>query len=155
MIELERQFRKARSIPLTPLVDVLCCLLIFFMLSTSFVRTQAMELSLPSQGAPQGGKTVHVYISNNGEMFLENQTVDEKSLHHLLRERLFAEPDSHVLVEVANKVSVQALVRVLDRIYLSGGRNVSIDNWNIPAQYCRFNGIFATACALYAFFPVK
>jgi biopolymer transport protein ExbD len=133
MIELERQYRKARGIPLTPLVDVLCCLLIFFMLSTSFVRTEAMELSLPSQAGVQTGKIVHIYISNNGEMFLENRSVDDKTLHHQLRERLFAEPDSHVLVMVANKVSVQTLVRVLDRIYLSGGRNVSVDNWNVAS----------------------
>lgn len=132
MIDIEREPRKTRAIPLVPLVDVLCCLLIFFMLSTSFVRTEAMELSLPSQaGLQKGGKVVHIFISNNGETFVERESVGEKKMRQVLRERLFANPDSHVLVLVADKVSVQTLVHVLDRIYLSGGRNISIDNWRM------------------------
>ncbi len=134
MIDIERSFRKTRGIPLVPLVDILCNLLIFFMLSTSFVSTEAMELSLPSQVAlsqASGDKIVHVFISNNGETFLENKSVSENELRHNLRERLFADPESHVLVLVADKVSVQTLVRVLDRVYLSGGRNIAIDNWRM------------------------
>ncbi len=121
-----------RGIPLVALVDILCNLLIFFMLSTSFARTEAMELSLPSQGQLQkDSKIVHIFISDNGETFLESKSVDERKLRHMLRERLFADPDSHVLVQVAKQVSVQTLVHVLDRIYLSGGRNISIADWKM------------------------
>lgn len=136
LINIERQHRRSRAIPLTPLVDVVCNLLIFFMLSTTFVRTESMELSLPSSEksavVAADASATYIYVSNNGETFLGNKSVDISSLPDLLVDEMHGKADARIMVLVANQVSVQTLVTVMDEVYRAGGRNVSVADWKMP-----------------------
>lgn len=138
MLEIERQPRKAKSIPLISLIDVVFQLLIYFMLTTSFTRSESLELALPAsaekvpvevaKGADM--KTLHIYISDTGETFLERQSLGEKEMSEELTHLFTASPERGVLVMSAGKVSVGVLVKVLDRIYSAGGRNIAVSDWN-------------------------
>lgn len=138
MLEIERLPRKAKSIPLISLIDVVFQLLIYFMLTTSFTRSESLELALPSNAKPsaeaskQTEKTLHIYISDTGETFLERASVGEKEMMDKLASIFTASPNRGVLVLSAGKVSVGALVKVLDRIYSAGGRNIAVADWIIP-----------------------
>lgn len=141
MVEIERNRRKTKTIPLISLIDVVFQLLIYFMLTTSFTRTESLELLLPAQAVEQEGsgaaakpaqKTLHVYISDTGETFLERESLGEKDLADRLATIFKESPDRGVLVLSAGKVSVGSLVKVLDRIYSAGGRNIAVADWSIP-----------------------
>jgi len=140
MIEIERQLRKSKSIPLISLIDVVFQLLIYFMLSTSFTRSESLELALPSDApkhleigrGKEDAQTLHIYISNTGETFLEKQSVGEHELLGELRSRLAINPDRGILLLSANEVPVQVMVRVLDRIYTAGGKNIAVADWVMP-----------------------
>ncbi len=133
MIHIERQFRRARPIPLTSLVDILCCLLFFFMLSTSFVRQESMELMMPSDSAKRDAKqqVMYIYVSDNGEVFLGNKSMGLRDLSLRLVDEFEKNVDQHIMVLVSSKVSVQTMVTVLDKIYLTGARNVSVSDWKM------------------------
>ena len=140
MIDIQRQKRQSKSIPLVSLIDVIFQLLIYFMLTTSFVRTESLELSLP-QAVKAGSKvisikgkekTLHIYISDIGETFLESKTMNEQEMMEELKKIFVASPDRGVLVLSSSKVTVQVMVRVMDRIYTSGGRNIAVADWIIP-----------------------
>ena len=135
LIHIERQQRRSRVIPLTPLVDVLCCLLIFFMLSTNFARLQTLELTLPTEVAPQKvvpGQVMQVHVSNNGEIFLSGTSMSPSDLSARLSSVFSTKPDQPVMVMVADKVSVQTLVTVLDRINAAGGQSIAVYDWKMP-----------------------
>lgn len=140
MIEIYRQPRQSKSIPLVSLIDVIFQLLIYFMLTTSFVRTESLELALPqavkagSQAAKKvEEKTLHIYISDIGETFLEQKSMNEQEMMEELKKLFTASPERGVLVLSASRVSVQVMVRVMDRIYTAGGRNIAVADWVIPA----------------------
>ncbi|MEI6730529.1 MAG: biopolymer transporter ExbD [Pseudomonadota bacterium] len=139
MIEFERQARRAKSIPLVSLIDVVFQLLIYFMLTSSFTRSESLELLLPpavnaaSQAAKnEDAKTIHIYISDLGETFIEQRSVGEQQMVSELKEMLASNPDNGILVLSASKVSVQVMVRVMDRIYTAGGKNVAVADWVMP-----------------------
>jgi biopolymer transport protein ExbD len=141
MIDIERQLRKAKSIPLISLIDVVFQLLIYLMLSTSFTRAESLELSLPSNANtvklaanPEDAQTVHIYISDNGETFLENQSIGEKDIPEQLKPLLALDAHRGILILSASKVSVELLVRVMDRIYTAGGKNIAVADWIMPVK---------------------
>lgn len=140
MIEIERQTRKSKTIPLISLIDVVFQLLIYFMLTTSFTRSESLQLSLPP--APQAAQlakaddaqTVHIYISNTGETFIESKSVGEDDMARDLRSLVAVNPDRGILILSAAKVPVRVLVRVMDRIYSAGGKNIAVADWVLPTQ---------------------
>jgi biopolymer transport protein ExbD len=136
MIDIERQPRKAKSIPLVSLIDVVFMLLIYLMLTTSFTRSESLELALPAAATSVVDpakqpvmKTLHIYISNTGEIFLERKSLSEQQMSEELTGLFTESPDRGVLVLSASKVSVGSLVKVLDRIYSAGGRNIAVADW--------------------------
>lgn len=133
MIYIERSFRRARTIQLTSLVDILCCLLFFFMLSTSFVRQESMELLLPSDASKRdlSQQVMYIYVSDNGEIFLGNKSTDISSFSDRLVDEFEKNIDQNIMVLVASKVSVQTMVTVLDKIYQTGARNISVADWRM------------------------
>ena len=139
MIEIQRQTRRAKSIPLISLIDVVFQLLIYFMLTTSFTRSESLELLLPptvEASKPvvkkEDEKTLHIYISDAGETFLEQKSMSEHDMYLELQKIFTSNPERGVLVLSAGKVSVQVLVRVMDRIYTAGGKNIAVADWIIP-----------------------
>lgn len=90
-------FRRRRPeeprVDLTPMVDVVFNLLIFFMISTTFVEMPGIDVKLPESSASRSEKTpqeVKVYLSVDGEIFLG----DEKVSFETLRTRLESFPDA-------------------------------------------------------------
>lgn len=130
-MQFERSTKKPRQIGLTPLIDVVFLLIIFFMLSTSFVKTESMELSFPSgqevKSTPQ--TAIRVFVHDDNRLFLDNKEMSADALKAQLRLLLFKDPDRSILLLSGDNVSVQRLVSIMDDIYLMGGRNVSITEW--------------------------
>lgn len=119
--------RRGRTISLTPLIDVVFILLLFFMLASSFRDWRGIALEAPASavhGAGWSGALL-VEIRRDG-LRLSGQ---ELSLHELtarLAAHLEREPDQRVLVRPGTGVSWQDTVSVLDRIEATGARGVSL-----------------------------
>jgi biopolymer transport protein ExbD len=83
-----RKKREAPRVDLTPMVDVVFLLLIFFMISTTFVETPGISVKLPessSQQRKQEVKEVKVYLSKDGRIFLGEQEVEQAELRRRLK----------------------------------------------------------------------
>lgn len=130
-MQFERTTRKPRQIGLTPLIDVVFLLIIFFMLSTSFIKTESMEMSFPgAQVVNEKPKSaIQIFVHDDERLFLGEEEVSVADLKAQLRLLLFKDPDRSVLVLTADGVTVQRLVSIMDDVYLMGGRNVSVANW--------------------------
>ncbi|MFO1241657.1 MAG: biopolymer transporter ExbD [Rickettsiales bacterium] len=132
MIHFERRRRSVQGLNLTSLVDVILMLVIFFMLTTSFVRIQYMDLSLPGNGAPppKAAKNVTTFldIANNGEVRLDGKPVPLVQLEENLRTLFKQKPNQKILVKCGDMVSVQRLVTIMDTIDIAGGKSVAVDH---------------------------
>src|SRR5690606_29160828 len=74
--------RKPISLNLTPLIDVLFILIVFFMLTTSFMRIESLELILPSASSStsKSNDTTHIFIAADGTITLGRRVVEQGEL---------------------------------------------------------------------------
>ncbi|MGB1539410.1 MAG: ExbD/TolR family protein [Rickettsiales bacterium] len=132
-MEFERSTTKPRQIGLTPLIDVVFLLIIFFMLSTSFIRTESMELSFPKSAETKAAVTadelIRIFVVDENRIFLGEKEMTMPELKAQLRLALFKDPERGILLLSGEVVSVQRIISVMDDIYLMGGRNVSVAYW--------------------------
>jgi len=137
-MHFERTPRKMKAIPMTALTDVLFNLLIFFMLSTNFIHTESMELSIPptvNVGVPKDSSNViRIYLAESGAAYLEKEQLSTYNLRIQLRRTLASDPARGVVVLTSRGVTVQQLVNIMDQVYLAGGRNLSVANWDQPQE---------------------
>jgi biopolymer transport protein ExbD len=127
-MEFERDSRRTRELNLTPLVDIILMLVIFFMLSTSFIVSESMELSLPGgQASAPLPDVVRIQIMPSGDVLVNQQTLSRTGLNQLLVTQLANNPQSKIAIYTTPGVSVQQLVSILDEVYLTGGTNVQVD----------------------------
>lgn len=128
-MQFERRQRRARAVNLTPLIDVVFLLIVFFMLSTSFVMSESLELSLPSGKAASvdSKEVMQMLVRQDGTILHDNQGYTLEELDVLLMSMLGSNPDQKILLLSGRDVNVQQLVSVMDLVYLNGGRNVQID----------------------------
>src|SRR5256885_15191587 len=89
-MEFTRSSRRFINLPLTPLIDVMFILIIFFMLTTSFMKIESLELMLPSASgkAAEKSEVMHLFIEANGDMLLGQRKLDQDELTESLT-RLF------------------------------------------------------------------
>ncbi len=135
-IEFERpRRRKIIDLNLTPLIDVLFILIIFFMLTTSFMRVESLELILPSAAGKAADKkdVVHLFIYTNGEMALGQRKVDQEELDESLRRMFGNDPNTRVMLLTADGVTMQQMVNLMDRVYMAGGKSLFVRKWESQA----------------------
>ncbi|WP_349369054.1 biopolymer transporter ExbD [Salinarimonas sp.] len=121
------QGRRRALISLTPLIDVVFILLVFFMLTSSFLDWRSIELDAPARAA--AGTSVEgallVEIRPDG-VRLAGATVSLETLGERVAARLAAKPEQRVVVEPAPGVSLQEAVRVLDGLAVIGVADLSL-----------------------------
>ena len=120
--------RRGALIGLTPLIDVVFILLVFFMLASSFQDRRAIELVAPARtgvaGAPMEGALL-VEVRPDG-LRLSAERVSLDVLVARVGERVTRHPDARVLVKPARGVALQGTVRVLDALAAAGVTGLSL-----------------------------
>lgn len=126
---LARPNQRIKAISLVPLVDVLLIMLVFFMVTSTYLDldmlpvAEAPETVAPSGAAPQARPetgTLFVRINADGSIIAAGQRLDLDGFDALLAERLAADEDLRLLVLPSARSGVQALVSVMDRATLAG-----------------------------------
>ncbi|PJK27430.1 ExbD/TolR family protein [Minwuia thermotolerans] len=120
--------RRRPLISLTPLIDVVFILLVFFMLASSFLDWRAIDLTPPARagaGTPLEGAML-VDVRPDG-LRLSGERLDLETLAGRVEARLAKMPDQSVIVRPAAGVSLQDTIRVLDRLAVAGAANLSLN----------------------------
>lgn len=121
-MDLRRSRKRSVIINLTSLIDVLFLLLIFFMVSTTFVSQPAISLQLPtaqhSEAARQSPIVVHV--DQNGAVFINDEPVEVALLEQALVSRLADQVEKSVVLKADSRVSHGVVIHVLDLIKGAG-----------------------------------
>jgi biopolymer transport protein ExbD len=107
---------------LTPLIDVVFILLVFFMLASSFTDWRSIRLTTAEAGgAAAPGMVGAMLVEVRPEGFrLSGQTMAPNALVARLAARRETHPDTRVLVRPAGGVAMQRVVEVLDRLAAAG-----------------------------------
>ena len=117
--------REEIDINLTPLIDIVFLLLIFFMVSTTFERKSAINVTLPKASQESTGgrdEAIHVAIDARGRVYVNGRALPDArhaTIGQGLREALLRKDPSGrtaapVLIDADAAASHQAVIRVMD-----------------------------------------
>ena len=118
------------AIDLTPMLDVVFIMLIFFIVTASFLKESGFEIHKPAavkqEQNNEPGKSISVRIMADGQIYIGPRRVDVRAIRPNI-ERLRAEqPDASVIVQAHADARNELLVKALDAARLAGAANVSV-----------------------------
>lgn len=104
------------NIDLTPMLDVVFIMLIFFIVTANFIKETGVDVNRPdsSTATTQDKASILVAIKNNGEIWIDNRRIDVRQVRANI-ERLIAEnPQGSLVVQADQKATADLVVKVLD-----------------------------------------
>jgi len=113
---------------ITPLIDMVFILLIFFAVNASFVKEAGVEIERPSarSAVTQEQANIMIAVTENGEVWVDRQRVDPRSVRGHV-ERLHAEnPEGAVVILADDESQTGLVIEVLDQARLAGVENVAV-----------------------------
>ena len=130
------KFKKKKSpeinLEITPLVDVIFLLLIFFVLSTQLIDLKTMSIDLPTidkktmSNLPE--KRVKIEISREGEVLINNTILDNFSIKTLNEELRAISPDiKTATISADSDTKYQYLVTIMESLNRNGFKNIQIN----------------------------
>ncbi|MBI4230425.1 MAG: biopolymer transporter ExbD [Planctomycetes bacterium] len=122
-----RPKRSGLSIDMTPMIDVVFQLLIFFMLSSSFL-TPSIRLLLPKAVTGDNRLTPRLIVSvdKSGQIFLNTERIDSEALQTVLESRLGEDPQRAVCVRGDEEMPYRLFVEVVDAARRAGARQINV-----------------------------
>jgi biopolymer transport protein ExbD len=116
------------TVDLTPMIDMTFILLIFFMVSTTFVKDMKIDIDRPGATTQvvASTKAVRVYVDKQGEVYLEGEPVRIWTLQSRIRDLLKAATGKSVLVVTDEQVPSGRLVEVVDQARMAGAEDVGV-----------------------------
>lgn len=120
--------QNVENVDVSPLIDMVFILLIFFMVTTTFVKDMKLDLNRPSAASASkaDSKVVRVYIDNTGEVYIDNQPVKVWAIQSKLRDLLRTSTEKSVLVISDSTIPVDTLIDVVDECRMSGAKDVAV-----------------------------
>jgi biopolymer transport protein ExbD len=124
-----KQEQDDNEINLTPMLDVVFIMLIFFIVTATFIRETGLDVNRPdtpeAQVVQEEG-AILVIIDETDDIWIDNRIVDPRAVRANV-ERLHAEdPERPVVIQTSRTSSAEALVTVMDASRLAGVYNISI-----------------------------
>ncbi len=116
------------AIDLTPMLDVVFIMLIFFIVTASFVKEAGIDVNRPeaSTAVSKDRANILVAISDKNEIWINKRRIDERAVQANI-ERLYAEnPQGSVVIQADKKATTDTLIKVMDASRAAGVFDVSI-----------------------------
>ncbi len=116
------------EIDMTPMLDVVFILLIFFIVTASFVKEAGIDVNRPeaATAVKKERANILVAISDKGDIWINKRKVDIRSVQANI-ERLKAEnPQGTVVIQADQKSTTDTLIKVMDSARAAGVFDVSI-----------------------------
>jgi len=118
------------QINLTPMLDVVFIMLIFFIVTATFVKEVGLDVNQPEDDKPKtvdpDKKSIVVRITNRDRIIIAARDVDWRSVRANI-ERLHAEnPEAPVIIQPHQDSKTETMIHVMDSARLAGVYNVSL-----------------------------
>lgn len=116
------------NIDMTPMLDVVFIMLIFFIVTASFVKEAGIDVNRPEASTAQkkANTSILIAISPNDEIWINKRRVDVRAVQANI-ERLRAEnPQGSVVIQADKKSTTEALMKVLDASRAAGVMDAAV-----------------------------
>jgi biopolymer transport protein ExbD len=116
------------DVNMSPLIDMVFLLLIFFVVTTSFVKESGIEVSRSTASTAEVKEkaSVMIGVSAEGEVYMGGKKVDVRSVRGLVERALAEDPEAGVVVVADKGSETGEVVKVMDQCRLAGAGSVSL-----------------------------
>lgn len=116
------------QIDMTPMLDVVFIMLIFFIVTSSFVRETGVDVSRPSADTAQStdAGSVQIGITENNEIWIDKRRIDPRAVRANVEKSLAENPGGAVVIVADEGSNTSTLIKVMDQARLAGADNVSV-----------------------------
>ena len=118
------------EINMTPMLDVVFIMLIFFIVTTSFVRETGVEVNRPlaesSEKLPQNA--ILIAITNNNQIWIDRHRIDSRAVRRNIERLLTENPDSAVIIQADETAPTGTLINVLDQARQAGAKSIAVSS---------------------------
>jgi biopolymer transport protein ExbD len=120
--------RREADVNISPLIDMVFILLIFFMVTTTFIKDNKLDIERPGAQTTQKADTrsLRVSIGKRGEIFVDGKPVQQWMLQSRIREIHAHAKVDNILVVSDKRVETGTLVKVVDQCRLAGIADVAV-----------------------------
>ncbi|WP_233078266.1 ExbD/TolR family protein [Rheinheimera soli] len=125
--KIRREAEEA-AIDLTPMLDVVFIMLIFFIVTTSFVKEAGIDVLRPkaTKAISKPSATIFIAIRANGEIWMDKRAVDVERVGATVEKLLAESPTDTVIIQADKEAKHGVVVSVMDQIKLAGIDKISI-----------------------------
>jgi len=120
--------QNSAQIDMTSMMDVIFIMLIFFIVTTSFVKEAGIEVNRPTAVSAERQElgNIMIAVSESGAVWIDGRQVDVRAVRANV-ERLRAEnPEGAVIVQADEASRTGILIQILDQVRLAGVHNVAV-----------------------------
>ena len=129
MLNLRPRSEHKAELDLTPFMDVIFILLIFFIIASAFA-VRGLDIDLPSAHSSQAlsGRVVEVRLNDDGSFLCEGVPVERSFLRYKLHDivRGFKKEPGQLVLKASPNAPVEALIFVVDEVRMLGGEKLMV-----------------------------
>ena len=125
----KQQDQDGAEIDLTPMLDVVFIMLIFFIVIASFIKEAGVEVNRPDDNQPddpEDSTSILVEVASDNQIWMENRRVDTRAVRANIQRLLAEDPEAPVTIKVEKGAEAGIVVDVADAARESG---VAAVNW--------------------------
>ena len=124
----KQQDQDGAEIDLTPMLDVVFIMLIFFIVVASFIKEAGVEVNRPDDNQPDNPEdsvSIMVKIAADNQIWMENRRVDVRAIRANIQRLLAEDPEAPVTIKVEKGAEAGVVVDVADAARESGAGSIS------------------------------
>ena len=125
----QKEEKELISLNITPLIDIVFLLLVFFMLATSFIQKSTIEVNLSSGKNVEienEKNTIVLIINKKGQIYLNKKLINISSIRNEVISIIEKNPKSKILIKSDKKLAVQKVIRLIEEVRLAGTDNIKL-----------------------------
>ena len=127
----QKEEKELISINITPLIDIVFLLLVFFMLATSFIQKSTIEVNLSSEKTTEVDNkknNVVLILNKKGLIYLNNKLINISNIKNEISNIVKKNPKYNILIKSHKKIPVQKVIRLIEEVRLAGTDDIKLVN---------------------------
>ena len=116
------------EIDMTPMLDIVFIMLIFFIVSMSFAKETGVTVNRPSAQTAKHQDTANIFvaITDKNEIWIDKRELDIRTVRTVIEKLHITNPEGAVIIQADKNAPTGLLVRVMDQIRLAGVQDIAV-----------------------------
>ena len=116
------------EIDMTPMLDVVFIMLIFFIVTTSFVKESGVTVDKPYAPTAEAKKNASIFIAikQEGTIWVSKKEIDIKNLRGLIEDIRLENPAGQIVIQADKRAKNGILLKTIDALKAAGAKDVSV-----------------------------